>query len=555
METRLLTPTEMWEGYNPVKEDLEMSIVAVHEKDHISTVDFYFTSEKTEDGRVRLLARLSYDSRWLDPRPAVIILPSLNPDRTFDDITLSLINEGYVVLVCDYAGNIGGEESTASYPESLSYAQAPECFDKLNYIGSTARETSWFHWTKAARRAITALSELKRVDTTRIAIMGIDCGAQIAWQVAGIDGRIHALIPINGGGFLWKKDSSSKCNNPFLDDDQIRAFSAGVGAETYAKLVSCSVCYIVSSNSADANVDRAGDIMSLVSSKYKSLMIVKDSSTQISISVYKNLIKWLKTYFAHDADPLSSPTAMFKSDENVLYLHIKTDVPKKYVTAYYSTGDIAPFARNWRSLQEGQETDSEGLVFQIPVADPDNLVAAYACVCAPSGISSCTPVLTIKPSSLGVVANIAASSSRIIYSSNMGLGLFKVSTNGFITDDSLLSLKKGPFDISGVSTSEGILSITLDNADKYATDKHAIIQMDVFSETAKQITFSFLSALDSPPYSCSVNLNGGNFWQKVKLVAPDIKSSVGKTLSSFSASCVLLISNAENAVFNNLIWI
>ena len=91
METRLLTPTEMWEGFNPVKEGTETSIISAREKGNIATSDIFFTSEKTDAGRVRVFARITFDMRWRDPRPAILLLPSRDPERTFDDVTLSLV--------------------------------------------------------------------------------------------------------------------------------------------------------------------------------------------------------------------------------------------------------------------------------------------------------------------------------------------------------------------------------------------------------------------------------------------------------------------------------
>ena len=97
MEMRLLTPTEIWEGFNPVKDGTETSIISSREKDNLVTTDVFFTSEKTASGRVRVYARISYDSRWRDARPALILLPSHDENRRFDDITVSLVKAGYVV--------------------------------------------------------------------------------------------------------------------------------------------------------------------------------------------------------------------------------------------------------------------------------------------------------------------------------------------------------------------------------------------------------------------------------------------------------------------------
>lgn len=559
METRLLTPTEMWEGFNPVKEGTETSIISAREKGNIATSDIFFTSEKTDAGRVRVFARITFDMRWRDPRPAILLLPSRDPERTFDDVTLSLVGEGYVVCLCDYAGNFAGveEDSRTSYPDIYSYAQAPACFRNLSYIGATARETPWFQWVKVARRAVTMLSELRYVDPERIAVMGMDCGAQIAWQLAGIDGRIRALVPINGGGYLWRRGHNRFDDDTAVaDDDKTRAFSAGVGAETYAKFVSCPTCYIVSSNSLDADIDRAGDILSLVPCQCKAFMVVKGSSAQVSLSVYNSLVLWLKTYFAHDAPSLPSPRLHFKADENRLYLRLSAPCDLKDATVCVSSGEPQSFARSWGTLAEGQLVDTGERVFHIPVSDPDDLVAAYASVPTDKGIVVCSPVAAVRPSSLGVKADVvSAAQSRIVYNGDMGTGRFRVSTRGFVLDETLLASREGPFGIKGVSTTKGNLCLALDSAESFATGRSAILQMDVHSEEAREITCLFLTLPDAAAYGCRVKLSGGDFWQKIKLSAPEMKNAEGKPLTSFGATRLMVIKGAENVVFNNLVWI
>lgn len=231
MEMRLLTPTEIWEGFNPVKDGTETSIISSREKDNLVTTDVFFTSEKTASGRVRVYARISYDSRWRDARPALILLPSHDENRRFDDITVSLVKAGYVVCLCDYLGRRNGDNPHTTYPDEYSYAQAPECFSHLYSLTTTGRETPWFRWAKAARRAITMISELRYVDSERIGIMGVDLGAQIAWQAAGMDGRVRALVPINGGGYLWRRGTPRfpGGDRELPSDDEERAYSAGVG--------------------------------------------------------------------------------------------------------------------------------------------------------------------------------------------------------------------------------------------------------------------------------------------------------------------------------------
>ena len=95
----------------------------------------------------------------------------------------------------------------------------------------------------------------------------------------------------------------------------------------------------------------------------------------------------------------------------------------------------------------------------------------------------------------------------------------------------------------------------LDSAESFATGRSAILQMDVYSASQRDITCYFLSLPDATAYGCTVKLTGGDFWQKIKLSASEMKNAEGKPLSSFGAARLLLVKDAEDVVFNNLVWI
>lgn len=559
MEMRLLTPTEIWEGFNPVKDGTETSIISSREKDNLVTTDVFFTSEKTASGRVRVYARISYDSRWRDARPAIILLPSHDENRRFDDITVSLVKAGYVVCLCDYLGRQNGDNPHTAYPDEYSYAQAPECFSHLYSLTTTGRETPWFRWAKAARRAITMISELRYVDSERIGIMGVDLGAQIAWQAAGMDGRVRALVPINGGGYLWRRGTPRfpGGDRELPSDDEERAYSAGVGAETYAKFVSCPTYFIVSSNSSNTDVDRAGDILSLVPAQSKVLLIVRGSASQISMTAFDSLILWLRKNFAHDSAPVRMPDISFRTEENTLYLHLKCSCPPATVSAYYSSGEPVSFARTWTPLSAPQITGEDEYVYRVPTPSPDDLTVAFATVSTPDGMMFSSRVAGIIPADSGITAaaDKNTAKSRVVYSGSMGTGLFWVTTDDFFLDESVLSAKKGPFGITGVGTSKGTLVLCRTSYEDFSSSKNAVLQMDIYSAVPKEITFTFVAYPDLTRYECRVRLTGGDFWQKVSICAADCKCESGKTLQKFGICKQMLVSGAEDVLFNNIVWI
>lgn len=549
-----MTPTEVWEGFNPVKEPLETSIISSEDIDNLVHSKLFFTSENTSDGKIRAFAELYYDRRWKDDRPAILLVPNLFHKLDYSRLTAALNASGYAVCLVDYAGSFSDGAARTTYPESRSYARFPECEQHMNVIESSARQTPWFEWCKVVRRAISMLGEMHPVDPERIAVFGLGVGAQIAWQVAAMDGRITSLVAVNGGGYIWN-DTPRFTGNNVPDDDAKRAFSTGVGAETYARFVSCPACYVVSTNSVYADMDRAGDIVSLVPAASKMLLICKGTDLQISSSAFQSLLKWLKNNFAHDTTPVSVPSLVFEQTEGKLYLRIKTEKQAAARTIYVSYGEPRPNLRYWTTLSEGQKVGKHEYVYFVPVYDLNELIVAYASVGADDSMSSSFPVAVI-PSQKGVTAKTAVEdkTSRIVYNGSMGTGSFSAVTNEIFLDDSVLHTAVGPFNLTGVSVSCGELVLFRGIHERFSAERDAVFQFDAYSAEKRVITVKLVDP-EMKTFTTKVSLEGGEFWQKVSLTASDFKSAEGRTLGVFSEIKQYVFSDANNVVFNNLLWI
>lgn len=554
MELQFFTPTEVWEGFNPKKDPLEASITSTDVKDNLVDSSLFFTSETKNDGKVRVKAHLFYDSRWRDNRPAILILPTLEMHEDLSDVLPELIREGYVVCRIDYSG---ADEGSTTFPNSLSYASYPECENNLGEIKTSARQTPWFEWAKITRRAISLLQETHPVDGNRIAILGIGVGAHIAWQVAGMDGRVSALVAINGGGYLWRSGCPRFTTDNVPATDAERAFSTGVGAETYARFVTCPTCYVVASNSESADVDRAGDILSLVQSKTKTLLICNGTTGQITSGVFLSLMNWMKTNFAHDpVEESICPDLSFENIEGHLHLRLKNATHFKNKAVYVAYGEPNNAYRHWYTIEGGQKVGAHEYTFYVPVSDVKDLVVAYAYITYKNGTSECSPVIGVVPEKIGVSEESDENEAgRIIYTGDMGTGNFVASSRNAIIDEKTLTTATGPFDINGVVVRKGKLSFFRDAKETFSAQRDAIFQFDAYSPVPKEIIVSVKTAPNENPYRTKVSLSGGEFWQKVSLTASEFKSATGKSLALFADGKRFAFENAENVVFNNLLWI
>lgn len=557
MELKFLTPTEVWEGFDPAQGALENSIVSSETVDNLVCSKQFFTAETTDDGRIRAYCEIYYDKRWADDRAAVLILPSLD-DTKYISLVKRLVENGYVACILDYCGLNEGDAPHTTFPKEYSYASLPECLSHLTEIDGDARRTPWFVWAKIARKAISCLQEQRVVAADRIGVMGLGTGAQIAWQVAGMDKRVRALVPINGDGYLWAEGKPRFASSNIPSSDEEVAFSTGVGAESYAKFVTCPTFIITSADSTYSDVDRAGDILSFVRSKSKQLIITRGSDSQISVRAFELMLLWLRNNFARDGKIPQDPSIEFTAIENGLYIKLNTRETAADQHVYICYGEPYPFARYWKSIDDTlQKTGEFEYTCNVPVFDPNELIVAYATVSYPDGNAVSTPVIATIPSKLHVTDNALAENkfSHIIYNSSMGIGSFTAITDDALLDESVIYLKDGPFNIKGISTTKGSLSLCHDVHDLNNLARSAALHLDAYSPTPKTLYVEMSTSPEKKKYSASYCLNGGEFWQKVLLEPSDFKSENGKTLSKFSDTKQLIIVNAEGVAFNNFLWI
>lgn len=552
-----MTPTEVWEGFNPVKEPLETAIISSEEIENFVEDKIFFTSEKTPSGRVRVFADIIYDRRWSDKRAAIIVIPALIDDTDYEKLTKTLVEEGYVVCIFDYCGKFKHNVNKTTFPAEYGYAVYPSCLNKLDSIGTDARETPWFEWVKITRRVISVLCEHRLADSDRIGIVGFGTGAQIAWQTAGTDGRVRALVPVNGGGYLWCASRPRFTDENVPIEDAERAFSTGAGAETYAKFVTCPTCFITSSNSTYFNVDRAGDIFSLVSAQTKQLIISRGTDRQITKRCFDSLLNWLRMNFALDRNVAYRPALSFEKVEGKLYLRLNTDVTAITREIYLCYGEPYPAARYWIPVSDLQKVGLHEYTLPVSVFDPDELIVAYASVAYSDGLIASSPVVGAIPSKLGVseASGGAIRSSKLIYNGSMGLGSFSAQTNDVYLDENVLTVAEGPCGIKGVSTADGSLLLSRSARQAKESADASAVQFDAYSASARVMTVKILTYPDFSFFSAPVALKGGDFWQKVLLSFSDFKSPEGKSLPGFENGKEFVFDDAQNVVINNMLWI
>ena len=557
MELKFMTPTEVWEGFNPQKAPLESSIISSETDDNFVCSKQFFTADTTPSGKLRAYIEVYYDKRWADDRAAILLLSTISNNLDYKDFVRQIVKEGYVACVLDYAGTAPDETLHTTFPQEYDYASFPEAAKHMLHLETDARHTPWYVWTMIARRAITLLEEHKLVDTEHIGIMGVSAGAQVAWQVAGTDSRVRALVAVNGSGYLWASGKPRFTSNNIPENDEERAFSTGVGAETYSRFVTCPTLFIALAESAYNDIDRAGDIMNGVKSHSKQL-IISNADEQITTREFKAMLVWLRENFALSGKGSPSPTISFEASDGELYVRLNSIKAVEKRELFVCYGEPNPYNRYWKRVEELQKIGNHEYTAHIPVINDQELIVAYASFEYAGGNIVSTPVIGVFPQSLGVNPDdnpLDVFSSRIIYDGSMGLGNFMPKTESFVVDEYALKQVEGPFEIKGITTTEGDIALYRSAHEIKALTRTTALHFDAYSPVERDLSVVMTTFPGFKKYEAVAHLTGGKFWQKILLESADFKSDEGKTLGKFSDTKCLYVKDAAGIVFNNFLWV
>lgn len=553
-----MTPTQVWEGYNPVKDPLQSSVQSSAEIGDLQVTEYFFTSETVEDGKVRVCCRSVFKKGGAERKPTVIVLPSLNAKCCDEEILERITNNGYAALYVDYAGIFPEKELHTTFPKSLSFAEAEKAKENLHFLEENARQTPWFIWAKICRRAITMVEESLYADRTSICVLGFEEGAQLAWILAGIDGRLKTVVPVFGGGYTYYQGIPKYLQSNIANDEEQRVWIAGIGAETYSRAVSCPVYFIAASNNTVSDIDRAGDILDNVPIPQKGLSISPRTNLQFSLSSYKGLECWLEIFLKGNGYELPQMNYEFINLDGELFLRYKsTELPKSF-EAYISYAEIHPAARDWHTLDDPIVDSNTGdWLFKIKFFDYNEQLFVFVNSTFENGIVLSTPVLEIVPDTLKITEPLLprVKTSRIIYNNALGLSSSAIESDSLILDESLLTLVKGPFDIIGLTATSGRIVSYKFGKSPFSAESDIVLQMDVYSKSARTVAFNLLNFEDKKIYSASASLSGGEMWQRIAFVASDFKSKDNKSLQTFSEIEKAVFKDAENVLFNNILWL
>lgn len=569
---RIVSAVSLWKTY-AVTEPLDVELVAERRDEEVGRAfaSVRFNGHRAQADATRIYAEFGKPANAAKC-PAVLLLPEAG--KALDEELLAyFIDKGYAVLMPDYSGaREGAEEGKFTvYPSDLSYANFAQAKGLYDLEGIEPDQTCWYEWTYVALYAIEYLKQ--RGDITRIGVVGIRTGGEIAWK-AMLSPDIACGVPVNAAGWL-----SSIGVNKYADGaainmaDERHRYLAGVDSQSYAPFVKCPVLMLCALSDYSFEADRAYDTYSRIGSagqEKNAIVYSSDSGSCIGVGGLRDLELFLQKHLKGREIFIPGPLNVTVQEENgELHVQVQgdTEAIAEEIGVYYAEADVHTRSvyREWLCAHKATDVGVKtgGTSCRISAFHGTGAVFVYAYAKYLNGFTIVSKIAVKKFAN----PDVNAVKSRMIFDGK-ALDCFSVANHEdysvggiFLEKEATPKLMKGYGGIYGAYCVGGIKTYKI-SSPRYVAPASAMIEFDVYSAKSERIYIGVEVADGNggvERYSCRLHVKGGGKWKRTVLDAKDFKSeSCGRPLASFAEGSALVFNceNEENEyLVTNILWL
>ena len=568
---RIVSAVSLWKTYAPT-EPLEVETAAERVNEQgMAFASVCFNGHRAGDGVTRIYAEFGKPSNAAKC-PAVLLLPDAGKPLD-EDLLTYFIEKGYAVLMPDYSGvSEGAQEGKHTvYPPALAYANYAQAKGLYDLEDTEADKTCWYEWTYVALYAIEYLKQ--RGDITRIGVVGIRTGGEIAWKTM-LSPDVACGVPVNAAGWL-----SSRGVNKFADSaamnmaDERHRYIAAVESQSYAPFVKCPVLMLCALSDYSFDADRAYDTYSRIGSaeqEENAIVYSSDSGSCIGAGGLLDLDLFLQKHLRGREIFIPSPlnvTVQESGGELTVQVQGDEEAIAEEIGVYYAEADVHTRSvyREWLCAHQatGSQVKTGGTQCHISAFPGTGAVYVFAYAKYLNGFQIVSKIAVKKFAN----PDKNAVKSRMIFDGT-SLDCFSVaqyedySVGGiFLEREASPKLLKGYGDISGAYSVGGIKTYKI-SSPRYVAPVSAMIEFDVYSKLTERVRICVEVADEDggvERYTCRLLVKGGGKWKRTMLTAKDFKSETyGRPLSSFAEGSALVF-DCENEgneyLVTNILWL
>lgn len=393
-EGAIRSPADLWRGYDPAALPLELERLRAWEEEGCALAAVRFTGEVIGAQKTRVFAIQGAPAGTPRNLPGILHIHGGGQTASLTWVKY-WVKRGYACVTFDFCGPWEGRTEFTDWGP-VAHANMAKAAGGFQ-VHPTPRESSWFHWAVAARRALTLLARHPAVDPERLGIFGISVGGNLTWLVAGSDRRVRAAVPIYGSGYNHDDRYATWGFGPLSDD--LRLFKQILSPEAHAPYVACPVLHLDATNDHHAKLDASDEILSAVAAPTRQAFTPRYVH-HIEPEQGADLPRWMEWQLRGGAPFPASPEVRLSLDsDGVPVAKVRPPGPARKVEIYYSLGERWPPARYWRSA--AVQRDGEAWTAALPVMDAWEPLLAFANVEYVDGVCLSSRLARAIPGQLG----------------------------------------------------------------------------------------------------------------------------------------------------------
>lgn len=544
MEYKILTPSMVWQGYDPEAEPLE----TIKEEGGVSKEIYRFTALVKGGEKVRVAVRVMHPSR--DPAGAVLVVHQYNslPD---DWMLNDLVNSGYLVVMPDLTGI---SNPRTNYPLSLEYGYIDKAGDRIKKVMPTPMDTCQYLYTVIVRRTLVFIRETFGFADS--VLLGMGDAVEVAMQAAGVSKNVRGLACLNGSGYReYIRLNKYGGGNELVMDEERMSWLSGVSSVAYAKYIEAPAFIAIGTNSTISDIDRLPNLKALMPAEEFHTVYSPSAGDFIMPEAYASLKIWLKSVFYDLPLPRCPEAEIRVNDDGSLYVDVHCDAKEEIesVNVYYSEGEYDHKIRYWQHIK-GISIACGEYIATPTVSEEDIPFFAFAEVKYSSGLTLCSLIDFAELGELAVKPK-KETASRVIYEASIGKNGFIDGYNGDVLPRSGLSLVRIPSGASGITSRYGSLKTFIKNP-KGGIDESSILHIDMCSDEYKEVVVSLEkpNSEGSKVYKATVRLAPTKgLFSGVQLKASDFKDEKMMPLADWSISSLKI--SANNVIVGNILFV
>lgn len=539
---------------------LNISDIETEEIGNIIYTYAYFDGHTVEDGTSRVYCVCAHPAGQTN-LPIIVFVNQIN--KGIDMVRLNnWANDGYMAVQVDLRGETVDCPAFTVYPPSISYANYNQAGRHMDYCDTNAKQDCWYEWTINVRRAITYISTFEMVDTKRIGIYSYRDASIIAIHIAATDDRIKAAAVMFGNCWhdvdvsckLDLKCSDEEMDQKLLYQQERQRYLAGICPQSYLSLITKPFYVCMGTNSLTTKIDTVHDAIARINNnKQTSLYFLPKLMDIGQLTDRRNLTHWFNCVLKSDIAVSEAPILKINCVDGKLMANIDVNgIEYNKLEVFYSRSDTRSCVRNW--VCASCEEDNN---FRLNVYSDSGIIAAYATVTLKNNIKLSTNLVFVDLAQYKTIDKLRQ--TRVLYSGNESVGSFVplVLTSQMTMetiDHNPVTGVSSLFAIKGVSGKEMATYAMTDN--KYCYDINSILNLDVYSDKPQKLTITLVVNWSVTPslYRQTVELLGGNIWQKVSLPIIEFKLENGKPLKENNIIEILHFHPEDSIVLNNIVF-